>query len=882
MTRLRVLLSRFADVILRRSRDNRLDEEIRTHLELLTEEYVARGLSRRDAAQAARRAFGGVQRTREEFREQRGLPLIDAAAQDIRFALRLLARDRTFSVTAVLVLALGIGVNNMLFAILNGHTLRGLPIPDGDRVAFISTVNDRNQDRGLSYPEFEELRGAVQSFSGMVAFAQAPMILSGDGAAAESVDGLYVSGDAFAIAGDRPLLGRAFTADDEQLGAPPVALLGATAWQTRYQANPAVIGRSILVNRAPATIVGVMDDHSGLPTTAVVWLPLSRMPGREMAKRTDRAVLVAGRLQDGAAFEDAVAEVQVLADRWTREYPESNRNIRARVVPIDERYFGRWDNPAWLAFMLAGCLVVLVSSANVANLMLSRTTGRAREMAIRGSLGASRRRMVRQLLIEGSVLAVLGGGLGLALAMAGVRLFRASIPQNALPYWIDYSPDARVIVALLAVSAITVLVFALLPAIKASRTDISRVLKEGGRGAAGGRSISRWSTAFLAAEFALAVVLMSQVAVSLRIQRQSLPTDAAIDTRQVLTATVTLPAQSYPTDRERLDFHRQLSDRLRKVPNITAVSAATTAPLLGGAEVRIDLGDEPPTEREVQRTAWAIAIAPRYFETLGLPLIRGRELLETDDAASPAVIVNQEFVQRFFGGQDPVGRRLSVSATGAPDRPPVWSTIVGVAPDVRQRPVRDPEPLVYTAYAANPGPAAALLIRSRGDTTNLTSRLKDEVAAIDPDLPLNRMQTLKDVAWNASWNGRLSHRLILTLTLIAASLSIVGLYAVTMHAVGRRTHEIGVRMALGARPPQVVGLILRRALTQLAIGFVAGAVCTWLWGRGFASGRADVTASDPWPLVMVGLVLLAAAIVACLVPARRAARLDPVAAIRHE
>ena len=304
---------------------------------------------------------------------------------------------------------------------------------------------------------------------------------------------------------------------------------------------------------------------------------------------------------------------------------------------------------------------------------------------------------------------------------------------------------------------------------------------------------------------------------------------------------------------------------------------------MGGPDVRIGVADRPPADRDAQQTARTVAIGPRYFETLALPLVRGREILETDDpAGSPAVVINQEFARVFFGEQDPVGRRISISATNAPEKTESWNVIVGVAPDIRQRPVADPEPLVYTAYAASPSATVTLLIRGRTESADLAARLKDEVAALDANLPVTRVQTMKDVFWTTQWNGRLSNRLILTLTLIAAALSIVGLYAVTMHAVGRQTQEIGVRMALGARPPQIIRMILRQALTQLAIGFLAGIACTWLWTRIFPSGSSSVSASDPQSLAMVAGILLVAAVVACAVPARRAITLDPVAAIRHE
>ena len=879
MTRLRVLLSRTLDVVLGRRRDARLDEEIQTHLDLLTEEYVRRGLSRAEAARAARREFGGVARTREVVREQRGLPLIDTVVQDARFAVRLLNRDRTFAVTAMLVLAVGIGVNNMLFAILNAHTLRGMPIPRADRVAVISTVNDRNQDRSLSFDEFEQLRLTARSFSTLVALAPAPVIVSTGGRAPERLDGVFIAGDAVALTGTGPASGRGLAPGDDRPGAAPVALI--TAGGASRVGAEAAPGGAVLVNGAPATIVGVASTRSGLPVTADVWLPLSLFPGLQSGNASDRILRVFARLRDDATFDAAAAEVQSAADRSLREHPASEKKLRAVVVPINERYFGRWTDPSWLAFMCAGGLVVLISAANVANLMLGRTARRTRELAIRTTLGASRRRLVRQLLMEGAVLAALGSGLGLGVATAGIRVFRSAIPQEALPYWIDYSPDGRVVAALILVAVGTLFVFALLPALHASKPFVGDLLKDGGRGSATGRT-QRWTTAFLAAEFALGMVLMSQLVVSARAGRPPLPSDEAIVSPQVLMATVTLAGERYRTPEQRLDFHRALEDRVRGLSDVAALSIANVPPGGGGAEVSLELPGGAASDPAAAQTALMVTIGPRYFETLALPMVRGREFADLNRTGQDAeIVINQELARRLFGTADAIGQRVGVRAPAAPDSP-AWSTVVGVAVDVRQRRSPDPEPIVYRAYGDSPLSTATLLVRGSVDGAGLTASLKNEVAALDPNLPLYRVATLADAAWNARWNGRMSHRLILTMTLIAAVLSAVGLYAVTSYAVSQRAHEIGIRVALGAGPRQIAGLIVRRGLVQLGFGMLAGVGCIRLWASLLPSGSADVSVTDPGALAIVASVFTAMALAACAVPARRAARLDPVDTIRQE
>ena len=883
MTRLRVALSRVLDVVLRRRRQARLDREIADHLALMADDLIARGMSAADAAAAARRAFGGVDRIKAEYRDQQGLPVLDAAAQDAGFALRLLRRDPGFTVVAVLVLGLGIGVNTMQFTVLRAHTMRGLPVHDVDRVVSVSTVDGGGGDRGLSYHELRELRDAAPSFAGIAGFRSAPVVVAGDGRAAERFEGTYTSTGSFALLGAPPLAGREFTQDDDRPGAARVVLLGRGAWESRYGADPSIVGRALTVDGSPATVVGIVSDRSGFPSTAAVWLPLAQAPGLASEPGDARTLSVFARLRSDRTIHDARGEADALAGRLEREHPDTNRQVRTRVVPINDRYLGRLRDPAWLAFMAAGALMVLISCANVANLLLGRAFHRAREIAIRTSLGATRRRVIRQLLMEGAVLAALGGATGLMFAAAGVRLFRSAIPENALPYWLDYSFDGRVVLALAAVSAATVLLFGLLPAIHASRTDVIGVLNDGGRTVTHTRG-RRWTTAFLAAELALSVVLLSHLAVNIRTSVPPRPAEEAIDTPEILTAVLTLPRETYGTPDRRTDFFRRLEERLGGVPGIASTSLATAVPLGGGEEKRLEIaGRAPDPDAQSQPAAWTVAIGPRYFSTLGIALERGRELAAEDGTPGHAnAIVNAPLAERFLPGENPIGRQIALFPKQGPPVPREWLTVVGVAPALRQRPTPVPHPIVYLPWRAAPPPTATLIVRSRTDAAALTASLRAQVGAIDANLPLYRVRTMARVLRDAQWNGRLSSQLFLVLTGIAVALATAGLYAVTAHGVSQRTHEIGVRMALGARPAQVLGLIVRRAALQLAMGFAAGIVLTRLWAGAFSSGRAEIHATDPISLLIVGGVLTVLALLACAVPARRAARLDPIAAIRRE
>ena len=378
---------------------------------------------------------------KEDYRDQRGLPHLETLLQDVRLAVRLLRRDPGFAAAAVAVLGLGIGVNNMLFTILNAHTIRGLPIRDADRVVYLTTFDDRSPDLGVSFLDFTDWRSGARSFDALAAFTTEPAVFSGDGRAPYTFTGTFVSATAFALVGTQPMLGRDFTASDDTPGAPAVIILGSGAWESRYGRDPGILGRAIAVNGAPAVIVGVMPERSGFPSsTGQVWLPLSQVPGLREQARDNRTLSVIGRVRSGIDVSHARAEIETITRQLASDHAATSKQVRARVVPINEQYVGSYTHPGWIAFAAVGILVVLISCANAANLMLAHSLNRSREIAIRTALGASRLRIIRQLSVEGATLAALAGTVGLGLAIAGTRLFSAGIPSGELPYWVEYSP----------------------------------------------------------------------------------------------------------------------------------------------------------------------------------------------------------------------------------------------------------------------------------------------------------------------------------------------------------------------------------------------------------------------------------------------------------
>ncbi len=807
--------------------------------------------------------------------------------QDLRFALRLLVKDRWFTAVAVIALALGIGVNATVFTFVNAVLIRGLPFDDPDRIMAVGTRDARNRDRGMSYPDFEDYRAANRTLSALAAYSGQTMNVSDEGRAPERFQGPYVSANAFRLIGQQPLLGRDFRPEDDRPGAAAVVILGNGVWKNRYGSDPSVVGRTVRVNDVPSAVIGVMPEGFKFPINADLWLPLVQMPRLTEQKRDARNLEAFGRLADRVTLPQAQSEFTTIASKLAHDYPATNKDVTARVMTFNDRVNGGQIRLIFLSLMGAVAFVLLIACANVANLLLARSATRSREMSVRVSLGASRWRIVRQLLVESVVLSIIGGLLGLALAFVGVRLFDAATQDVGKPYWIQFTMDGRVFGFFAAVCLGTGIVFGLAPALHVSKTDLNEVLKEGGRSGSSGTRARRWTSVLIVAELALTLVLLAGAGLMIRSFLKVYSLDAGVETSHLLTMRLALPNQKYPTLEQRRAFYDRLDQRLAVIGGIQAATITTNMPLGGGTPRLLAIDGHQPADGEQPQTVTQLTIGARYFETMGLRILRGRVFDDLDGTPGhDSAVVNQRFASMHFAGEDPIGRRIKLTPDGPalPGPAPVWVTIVGISPTIRQRNFQDPQPdpVVYLPLRGQAPTFAMLVIRAQRDAASLTSLLREEVRAIDPDLPLFGILTMDQLLAQQRWAFQIFGSMFAIFAAIALALSAVGLYAVTAYSVAQRTQEIGVRMALGAQSAQVLWLILRRAVVQMTIGLAIGIGGALGVGKLLESLLVQTGTRDPVTLTSIVALLVFVSLAACFWPARRATRLDPVNALRYE
>jgi predicted permease len=892
------LRQRLALLRLSPSRESEIVEELSQHLDLRYEEFLDSGTSDVEARRLALeelREPDALARHMRSLRQARvPSPITVGAAhgsfigslwQDVRYAARLFRQQPSFAVTVVLTLALGIGANNTVFTLVNAVLIRGLPFDEPDRIVSLGTRDARDRDGNVSFKDYEDWRRSVRSFTALAAFGNTVMNVSDGGRAPERYNGPYISANAFRLIGQRPLLGRDFTPDDDRPGAEPVVILGNGVWSTRYGSDPSIVGRTIKVNEVPSTVIGVMPEGFKFPVDADLWLPLALLPKLADEKRNMRYLQVFGRLAPRVTVAQAGAELEAIAATLARDHPDTNKDTRATVMTFNERYSGGPLRLVLLALMGAVAFVLLIACANVANLMLARSAQRGREVSVRVSLGATRRRIVQQLLVESVLLALISGVLGLALSIAGIRLFATAFAGFGGPYWIQLTLDGRVFVFLSLVALGTAFLFGLAPALHASKTDVNEVLKEGGRSGTGALRTQRWSGALVVAELALTLVLLAGAGFMMRSFLALYRMDLGIDTSQLLTMRLALANEKYPTPAQKAAFYDRIDERLAALAGVKSATIATSVPLGGGLSRQLDIEAQPLTAGESAPNVTMVLVGPRYFETIGLPLMRGRPLNSTDGAPGhEAVVVNQRFVAMHVTGEDPLGLRIRLIDASSREPSPAYATIVGVVPNLRQRDVQqaEPDPVVYAPFRAEPTWFMALVVRTEGSAGEATALIRDQVHAVDADLPLFNVQTMNDILAQGRWPFRVFGTMFAIFALIALVLAAVGLYAVTAYAVTQRTQEIGVRMALGAQSGQVVWLIMRRVLVQLAIGLVLGIAGAFGVGRVLRSLLVQTSSTDSVTLTGVAIVLLGASIAACVRPTYRATRLDPTAALRAE
>ena len=819
---------------------------------------------------------------------------MDRLRHDLRFALRGLLRRPGFTAVVVLTLALGIGAASAIFSVVNGVLLRPLPYDRPGEVATIWVRWPGNPQGELSQPEYWDLREQNRSFSRLAAYANGSLTLTGSGEP-ERLRAGFMSGDALPLLGVAPARGRAFTAEDDRPGAPVVALLGDGVWRRRFGADPSVIGRKVILDDAPATIIGVMPPGFQLPNDyagpgAEVWAPLQLDPAIDRSERGWHWVNVMARLRPGVDIASASLEVGALARRMHDTYPNEYKPTFGGFAVIAADDLVGEIRPAILVLLGAVALLLLIACANVAGLLLARAEARQREIAVRTALGAGAGRLVRQLLTESVLLALAGGILGALLADWGVRALVAAAPPT-LPRLDAVHTDGRVLGFTLLVSVATGLLFGLAPAIQASRPDLTVALAEGGRsGSSAGRQ--RFRRSLVVAQIALALTLVTSAGLLIRSFVRMRGVDPGFDPSHLLSAQVELSAVRYDTPAKVRAFYGELVQRLEAIPGVRSAAAVRALPMTG----RLEIGDwsfvvdgrysNPPTPADRVTADWQ-TLTPGYFETLRIPVLQGRPIELQDRAeATPVVVINRTLARLAWPGQDPIGQRVLLGG-GKVDS--VWRTVVGVVGDVRHRGLTaTPRPEMYLPHAQFPAGSGTpertlrVVLRANGDPNALAGPMRAALAELDPAVPLVDLQTMEQAlgAWAAE--RRLTMILVAAFAALALILGAVGVYGVMAHLVVQRTREIGIRIALGAVPREILALVIGQgawlALAGVTIGVGGALAASRLLGRLLF----QVTPTDPATYAGTALTLLGVAALAALVPALRATRTDPVEALRSE
>ena len=809
--------------------------------------------------------------------------------QDLKFALHLIAKDRWYSAVAIVALALGIGVNATVFTLVNAVLIRGLPYKDSGQLYMLSSQRQQGGRTGVSAMDLEDWKPQAKSFSGIGAFAGTGGNISDDRAAPQSVRAMRLSPNVFRLLGQAPLFGRDFVTGDDVTGAERVVLLGYSLWKNRYGDDRGIIGKTLRVDGKPATIVGVMPEGMMFPSNAEMWLPLTKVPED---KRTSRYINVFGRLRDDVSRTQAQTELNGIAARLAAAYPDTNKDFPAVTIEtFSERFNGGQIRTVMLAMMGAVSFVLLIACANVANLLLSRSVHRSREIAVRIALGATRWRVVRQLLVESVCLGIMGGAIGLGLAAIGVRLFDRAVADSGKPYWVVFTMDYTVFGFLALICVLTGIIFGLAPALQVTKTNVNEVLKEGGRGNAGGVR-ARWLTGTMVVlELALTLVLLVGAGLMIRSFLKLYTLDLGIKTDNLLAIGMGLSNTKYPNADARRAFYDNFGPRLASIPGAQSVAFTSSVPPFGTNRRGFELEGGPvrkPDEQAPQVST--VTISPAFFETVSVQLRRGRVFNEADgNPGAENVIINERLAAEFFKNEDPIGRRLRfVQPPPSPGQPappvPVWRTIVGISPTIRHANSQDAEPtnVVYLPHRQEAPGFTNLLVRSALPPGALMSAVREQMRAVDPDQPVQNVQTMAQMLDRQMWPYRVFGSLFAIFATIALVMSAVGLYAVMAYSVTQRKTEIGVRMALGANGSDVRWLILRRGLWQMGLGLALGLAGAFGLSRVLRTLLVQVTPTDPLTFGVITLILTVVAIAACLIPASRASRVDPLVALRAD
>jgi putative ABC transport system permease protein len=889
MRTLRAWFLRLAGLFGKDRRDRELSAEMASHLQLHIDENLRVGMSPEQARREATMKLGGVEQTKENYRERRGLPLVEIFLQDLRFGARMLRKNPGFTLVAVLTLALGIAANSTIFSFVSAVLYTRPPVSDPDRLAVVYGLSPiHTWGAGLypvSAPNYFTWKRENRVFSELSASNPYNSLnLTGDGDP-ERVSAVRVTANYFSVLGASPELGRTFAAGEDHEGYNHVVVLSHRLWEGKFGSDPAIVGKAILLNNERYTVIGVMPLHFRLMSfQGEVWIPLVLNESQQStAARQERDLYLFGRLKPGVSLDTAQANVKTLGALAAKNFPETDNGWGANTLSLQEYMIHDFNaGPAFTLMLTAVGLVLLIACANISGLMLARAAGRSKEMAVRIAIGAGRTRLVRQLMTEALLIAALGALVGLAFTVVGERVMQAALSFNDAVKLIELKSDWRVVSFTSAIAVVSALLFGLAPALKARSVEIFATLKNESATVSSNKKKNRMRSVLVAGEVALAVVLLSGAGIVIQEIVQGMRRNMGFDPQRILTAQITLPESRYKEASAQIRFYRELASRLSSMPGAKSAAITSVLPGAGPEEIPFRLrGQENLPAGELAHARYCV-VSTHYFETSATTIIAGRDFSAADDAHAPLVaLVSQELAQQFFPHGDALGNQIRIDSADAAVNP--WRTIVGIVQNVKGWPLRSiDDPEIYEPFEQHPMAEAAVMVRGVRDANSLAPRLREAVWSIDRDQPIGELLSLPDILANEMAGDGIFAKMMGTFAVLALALSGIGIYGLVAYTVGQRRQEIGIRVALGARKANILRLVIVDGLKLALIGVAVGLICALPLPKVFRSLLQDYSFASGWIFVFVPALITGVALIACYLPARRASRVDPIVALRYE
>ena len=797
--------------------------------------------------------------------------------QDLRYAFRMLAKKPLFAIVAIITLALGIGANTAIFSVVNAVLLRSLPYHKPDQLIILSTSGSSGARDGFSVPEAQDFQAQMRSLEDLTLFQSQSVNVTG-GERPDRVRGAFVSANYFKFFNLSPIVGRTFADGEDRPGGPKIAVVNEKMWRERLGGDRNLDGKKLILNGEPYSVVGVVSAgfKHPLDQDVEVWMPVSNYPGNTNQRDGGRFLIALGHLNAGVSLSQAQAEASTVAAQLAQAYPKENVGRTARVESFRELTIQNIRPALWLLFAAVG-VILLIACANLANLLLARGLVRHREIAVRAAMGASRWRLIRQLLTETTLISVLGGGVGIFVAYWGLYGL-LKLPQNFVNTD-EATLDTRVLLFALAASLLTGWLFGLLPALQLARPDLQSFLKEGGRSSGEGARWNRVRGGFVVAQVALSLLLLVSAGLLIRSFDKLLRVNVGFRPEQLLTLEYRLPRSKYKEVPAQWNFHRQVMDRIQEVPGVQTVALVRGLPFSGnGATAPITLPDRETPVKGREPEVMVNTATPNYFETMGIPFIKGR-LFGNEDRpdTTPVAIINQTMAQRFWPNQDPLGKQVKLVQDGT------TVTVVGVVGDAKHYWLEEvQQPQMYGAYSQQPGYFATVVIRSTVEPLSLSEPVRQALWKVDSDQPMWKIRTVEFLVNRSVADRKFLLALMGIFALLALVLTMIGLYGVISYLVNQRTQEIGIRMALGAQMRDILQMVLKQGMVLVLTGVALGLAASWLSTRLMARLLYQVSATDPLTFAVIAALLIAVALLACYLPARRATKVDPLVALRYE